>query len=226
MVPLPFAASAFCFGSVPKAGRSGYLIYKVSTLRNVRYASAVLFTTAEPYSFFRPPFACQKPQIPAAPKEQQGFATTITHRCASVRLRHMLALPAKLREIDTDDVYAVKRLLAVFIPDLLEVGRELIHQQMQCTHHLFGREMDMRLTPQNDALILCGEVARQQMHTSNDAERHLRMLLQSPQLMPLRSTMDVDGVVAVPYIVQWHTIPRSVDILHRQHTIFTLSQKL
>lgn len=48
MVPLPFAASAFCFGSVPKAGRSGYLIYKVSTLRNVRYASAVLFTTAEP----------------------------------------------------------------------------------------------------------------------------------------------------------------------------------
>ena len=145
MVPLPFAASAFCFGSVPKAGRSGYLIYKVSTLRNVRSA---------------------------APKEQQGFATTITHRCASVRLRHMLALPAKLREIDTDDVYAVKRLLAVFIPDLLEVGRELIHQQMQRTHHLFFGEMDMRLTPQDDALILCGEVAWQQMHASNDAERH------------------------------------------------------
>ena len=48
MVPLPFAASAFCFGSVPKAGRSGYLIYKVSALRNVRSALPVRLATAVP----------------------------------------------------------------------------------------------------------------------------------------------------------------------------------
>jgi hypothetical protein len=43
------------------------------------------------------------------------------HWCGSVSLRHVLALPAKLREIDTDDVHTVKRLLAVFIPDRLQI---------------------------------------------------------------------------------------------------------
>lgn len=55
MAPLPFAASAFCFGSVPKAGRSGYLIYKVSTLRNVRSALAVRFATTVPWSLLLAP---------------------------------------------------------------------------------------------------------------------------------------------------------------------------
>lgn len=45
---IALCASAFCFGSVPKAGRSGYLIYKVSTLRNVRSALPVRFATAVP----------------------------------------------------------------------------------------------------------------------------------------------------------------------------------
>ena len=171
MVPLPFAASAFCFGSVPKAGRSGYLIYKVSTLRNVRSALAVRFATAVPWSLFRPLLPVRNSKSLLLLRNSRDLLF-IYHRPVSVRLCHMLALPAKLREVDTNDANTVKRLLAILIPDLLEVGRQLVHQQMQCTHHLFGREMDMRLTPQDDALILCGEVAWQQMHASNDAERH------------------------------------------------------
>ncbi len=54
-----------------------------------------------------PSMARQKPQIPATPYERQGFAI-IYHRRSSVCLCHMLALPAKLREIDTDDIHTVK----------------------------------------------------------------------------------------------------------------------
>ena len=136
MVPLPFAASAFCFGSVPKAGRSGYLIYKVSTLRNVRSALAVRFATAVPWSLFRPLLPVRNSKSLLLLRNSRDLLLSIT--CGSVCLCHMLALPAKLREVDTNDANTVKRLLAILIPDLLEVGRQLIHQHVQSPHHLFG----------------------------------------------------------------------------------------
>ena len=107
MVPLPFAASAFCFGSVPKAGRSGYLIYKVSTLRNVRSALAVRFATAVPWSLFRPLLPVRNSKSLLLLRNSRDLLF-IYHRPVSVRLCHMLALPAKLREIYTDDVHTVE----------------------------------------------------------------------------------------------------------------------
>lgn len=90
MVPLPFAASAFCFGSVPKAGRSGYLIYKVSTLRNVRSALAVRFATAVPWSLFRPLLPVRNSKSLLLLRKQQGFAI-IYHLRLSLPLPHACA---------------------------------------------------------------------------------------------------------------------------------------
>ncbi len=106
MVPLPFAASAFCFGSVPKAGRSGYLIYKVSALRNVRSALPVRFATTVPWSLFRPLLPVRNSKSLPLLRNSRDLLLSIT--CGSVRLCHILALPAKLREIYTDDVHTVE----------------------------------------------------------------------------------------------------------------------
>ena len=115
--------------------------------------------------------------------------------------------------------------MCIFVADFLEVGRQLVDQQVQGSHLLFVAEVDVRLAEENRALVLRREISGQQMHVADDAERHLRVLLDGLQLAARRRTVDVDTVGAVPHEIHGNAIAAPLRH-HAQHAILALAQQL
>ena len=64
------------------------------------------------------------------------------------------------------------------------------------------------------------------MDVADDAERHFWVLLQRPQFVSFRCAVDIKGVVAVPYEVEWYAVAGVVSVYHRQNSILSRAKEL
>lgn len=163
-------------------------------------------------------------QDPYTAKPQPPSAYTILQRPKNELFKHLLLLAAEGAYVYADNLHTMETLVGILVAYLTEVGREVVDEQMEGAHLLFVGEMDMCLTKEDGALILCGEIAGKEMGMAHHTQRYAGVLLQSAELSALRGAMDVNGVLAVPDKIHGDAIAATLGY-HAENAVFAGAEK-
>ena len=112
-----------------------------------------------------------------------------------------LAFPAHAFKVDADDFRAVEGLFGIFQAGLHVIGRIFFQDKTECLHAFFCGKAGAGMSCQDDAFVAGSEFMGNHVGLSHDAERHLWVESQAAEFATLRGTMDVDGIFAVPCVV-------------------------
>ena len=92
---------------------------------------------------------------------------------SALSLGDVLAFTTKLREVDTNNLRSAKGLIYVHSSHLHIVRRELLQKEFQRISSFLLGEVNVSLSLQYHALVLCRKLTRQKVYAPHDTERHI-----------------------------------------------------